>query len=742
MLALGVSNLGLSSSQKRAGLTIGQLLPAGLNRVAAIYTDPARPGYDECIQQNRKALGPELVVNGDFSNGVANWTPTNSATLVSTANVLKITANSGAYPSATQDIACVVGSTYLLMARLEKGTSTSQVGVVIQTLMSVNVSTPFKTNTSDYAVVLFRATQANHRVTLYHDNVSPTGEASFSRVSVREITDWSQCVLFDDANGNVPIFSVLQSARGRGLLLDRSQGLVRGPELIANGKFDVNMSGWVLGSDPAQTIPTLVDGAVVLTRGAGGSLGFNTSAIPGVVANRFYELTFKVLAGGSCACRFGNVNHITNPAGRTIRKIVQITTETGISFWPEQPGSSCTIDDISVRELFGNHMSQPTAAARGEFSAKYNLLASSVGNLAVAPWASQATSGTVQADGSVLLKRNSTVAAGYVTLGGGMPVTQHHTVSVEVKKGTVGSLYGVRLQGSYPDRCDAVLDMDTGVLAVSGGTNFTEISGEVVSLSDGWFRVTLRGKANNGSASTCALVHGPAKTASLTGWEAADAQLLEAYARKPDLRLTADVIPSIPAYQRVTSTTDYDTEGFPVKHRGVTDDTAFADINPNGATGVLLLTAVQKMTDSAPVMLIESSPTTDSNNGTFFLMAPRDGGSPNAGFRSKGTVLADVRGVGIPAFSRAVIGGFGDIANDIARIFINGVATTVTTDQGAGTYTPQRVYFGSRGNASLFENTNHFAPPLMLFTQPGDMLPVSHFVRLQKAYAKAAGVML
>lgn len=53
-----VLNSPLSSAFDRrpTALTISQLLPSGAGRVAAIYSDPARPSYDECIQKNVAAI--------------------------------------------------------------------------------------------------------------------------------------------------------------------------------------------------------------------------------------------------------------------------------------------------------------------------------------------------------------------------------------------------------------------------------------------------------------------------------------------------------------------------------------------------------------------------------------------------------------------------------------------------------------------------------------------------------------
>ena len=47
--------------------------------------------------------------------------------------------------------------------------------------------------------------------------------------------------IFQDAAGTTPVTAVEQPV---GLMLDKSKGLVRGAELVTNGTFDTDLSGW------------------------------------------------------------------------------------------------------------------------------------------------------------------------------------------------------------------------------------------------------------------------------------------------------------------------------------------------------------------------------------------------------------------------------------------------------------------------------------------------------------------
>ena len=54
-----------------------------------------------------------------------------------------------------------------------------------------------------------------------------------------------RATLFQDAAGTTPVTAVEQPV---GLMLDKSKGLVLGPELVTNGDFSNGATGWTLGS--------------------------------------------------------------------------------------------------------------------------------------------------------------------------------------------------------------------------------------------------------------------------------------------------------------------------------------------------------------------------------------------------------------------------------------------------------------------------------------------------------------
>lgn len=172
--------------------------------------------------------------------------------------------------------------------------------------------------------------------------------------------------MFQDSAGTTPVTATGQTV---GLLLDKSQGLALGPELVTNGTFDTNLSGWIVGTDPARVIPTWDNGRVSLVRGAGGNTGFSQGI--STIVGRTYLVSFTVVSG---VAAFGG--GFATTAGLIAGQVSRILIATGsnIGFWPNSLNSTAVIDNISVKELAGNHLTQTTAASRPQYQIDANGL--------------------------------------------------------------------------------------------------------------------------------------------------------------------------------------------------------------------------------------------------------------------------------------------------------------------------------------------------------------------------------
>ncbi len=170
--------------------------------------------------------------------------------------------------------------------------------------------------------------------------------------------------MFQDSTGITPVTADGQPV---GLILDKSKGLVLGPELVTNGDASEGSTGWSVESATLDTS----GGAFAVTATAGfgfiqqniSKLGVKsweirfdvtaqTSANQGVV--NIYS-TALVLDAASSVLRFNIGSHRLIYSGDGLNFI---------QFRVEHSGQTLTFDNISIKELPGNHASQATAASR------------------------------------------------------------------------------------------------------------------------------------------------------------------------------------------------------------------------------------------------------------------------------------------------------------------------------------------------------------------------------------------
>lgn len=74
---------------------------------------------------------------------------------------------------------------------------------------------------------------------------------------------------------------------------------------------------------------------------------------------------------------------------------------------------------------------------------------------------------------------------------------QVYKTSILVRKGNQGAYFGLRIQGDYPNRVDAVFDLEEGqVKGQSIGGNFENVKATIKPIGKDWFLCTLVGKIN------------------------------------------------------------------------------------------------------------------------------------------------------------------------------------------------------------------------------------------------------
>lgn len=169
--------------------------------------------------------------------------------------------------------------------------------------------------------------------------------------------------LFQDAAGTIPVTAAGQPV---GLMLDKRLGLMRGAELVTNGDFSAGPTGWILGAGwGISGGRAQIDGS-----NAASSLLTFTAGVPSK-AGVHYEVSYQysVTTG---RIRFnpvmGNSTALVGAGNTGVFRGVVVATSTsasvGVSIQATDAGTVAWVDNISIRELPGNHAFQPTAASR------------------------------------------------------------------------------------------------------------------------------------------------------------------------------------------------------------------------------------------------------------------------------------------------------------------------------------------------------------------------------------------
>lgn len=188
--------------------------------------------------------------------------------------------------------------------------------------------------------------------------------------------------LFQNSAGTTPVTAAGQPV---GLMLDKSQGLVLGPELVTNGDFSAGLTGFTNSSTGTGTV--VASGGGALLTGVDASNRATLGQPFATVAGKSYKVTYtasgvsgSIAAGLSVAPGYSFSITAKDAANGDNQFIfAAVGTTTYINFSSISSAASAIIDNISVKELPGNHASQPTAGkrpilGRHPFGGRRNLL--------------------------------------------------------------------------------------------------------------------------------------------------------------------------------------------------------------------------------------------------------------------------------------------------------------------------------------------------------------------------------
>ena len=500
--------------------------------------------------------------------------------------------------------------------------------------------------------------------------------------------------LFQDNVGTAPVTAPGQTV---GLMLDKSQGLALGSELVTNGDFS-SATGWT-----AETGWSIAGGAATKVVSAANANLYQTVSI---VAGRSYRVTYTLTysAGGFQMILGGTASSVKLASGTYSEIIIAGSTNQLISAFGNTAFAG-SIDNISIKLLAGNHATQATLAQRPTYGINpivgtRNLLLQSQSAI-TSPWSFDASTGSgitltggLASDGTtqfaVFNEGTSTSAHRAnqsVTVSAGATVT----VSAEFKAGTSRYiLLGTNRGGISIDTNDGTI---TQTIAAASTTT---TNGVVTSLGGGLYRARV--SVSHTTDTTIFYIISTA-TSSTSGTMAPSFAGTSRTAiftfSQIELGSTAT------AYQKVVSQYEVTEAGVAstsyLRFDGVDDGMVTNTITP-GIDKVQVFAGVRKLSDANAALLVGSN--TSTFNGSFEILAPISAG--NYRFASKGSIEQVAVATGFPAPITNILTTIGDISSDVTTLRINGVqAATSAADQGSGNYLAYPLYIGRRAAGTV-----------------------------------------
>jgi hypothetical protein len=501
--------------------------------------------------------------------------------------------------------------------------------------------------------------------------------------------------LFTDTAGTTPVTAPGDAIA---LQLDKSQGLTLGPELVTNGGFDTD-TDWTL--DAASSI----SGGVLSTTKA--NAGEIASQVIPISAGKVYFVQYTVLStnGEIIVPRLSGNSASSAPPTTTTGTFQAVITAVSdvdkFAFNVAATGVTATIDNISVRELKGNHRTQATTAARPLYALHP---VGGVRNL---------LEYTEEFDNEVWIKNNATVTANATTAPDG--TTTAEKLVENTATGEHGTLQAIAapVGDKYFSMYVKAAERDQFQLLVPGTVayNFDLTAetatglGEITAVGDGWYRCGF--PFNRTTVLTQFYIRFLVGGTNIYAGDGTSGLFI--WGAQVEEGSTAT------NYQRVGSFLDVSEEGKARRGRiwynGTSHFMQTGTITP-GTDKVQVFAGVRKLSDAVG-MVVELSSNWAVNQGSLSLQAGTQTGSAGSlyyyssarGDASATTTQGGEWQTADVSPDTAVLTGTHDIAGDLSTIRRNGVAgKDGTADKGTGNFLAYPLYFGARGGTSLFFN--------------------------------------
>jgi len=507
--------------------------------------------------------------------------------------------------------------------------------------------------------------------------------------------------LFQDSAGTTPVTAPNQPV---GKMLDKSQGLVLGPELVTNGDFSGGLTGWSIATGYGGTVVNNGNGTVTISDVGTGDGGITQSFTTVVGKTYLVKLNVISQSGGSPRIRvgisdggFGNLNIDTLSA-----YFIATATTTWVTPTAIQNNSSFILDSVSVKLLPGNHATQATAGQRPTYginpiTGTRNLLTYteqfdnaywSKTSTTVADDVVDAPNGTTTAD----KVQETAVTVAFFAIGTnpqGFLFSAPYTWSGYFKAAE-RSFISVNFSASG---VIASFDLTTGANQVTLGTaTLTNTD-----VGNGWRRCTATFTTPSSGANL--LFHIVSPSLSLTVGVTTGTAGYGFYMWGAQIEQQ----PAVTAYQKVVSQyevtqVDVQSAGY-LAFDGVDDGMVTGTITP-GIDKAQVFAGVRKLSDATTQVMYETSTTTTT--GTLSSLPGFDGSTPGPYWEAWSSGVNIITSATYPAPQTVVQTHIADIAAPVSTLRINGVqAATSSASQGAGNFIAGALNLGKRSNGNF-----------------------------------------
>jgi len=512
--------------------------------------------------------------------------------------------------------------------------------------------------------------------------------------------------MFQESTGITPVTAPGQSV---GLRLDKSKGLVLGAELVLNGTFDTDIANWTVVNPGVTTTSVSASGVTVTNNGTDGQ-GIIRQTITSVVG-KTYKLQLDITStnrtriagtGGfflTQAIRNGTVSVFAVATGTTLTLDV-------ITF---DAGGVATFDNISVKELPGNHSLQAVTNSRLTYGIEPKTgtrnIIQRTEEFENAVWTKTGTTVTVD---TIAAPNGATTADKLVETA----VTSAHSVAPPALAYAAATQYTLSAYFKAAERTWAYLLLsstpfgattrawfDLSALVASTVQNCTAV---ITDVGDGWRRCSITATTTVGGSISAPATLGVAPSDATSSYLGVLGSGLYVWGAQLELGSAPST------YQRVGSAFDVTEAGVascPYLQYDGTDDsmgTASA-IDFTGTDAMSVFTGIFRRSDATLGTVLEFGTDSTNNNGSFALRSPNTTASSAYSYVSRGTALSlttSPASFSAPRYN--LLTGLSDISADQSVLRVNGVqVSSNTTDQGTGTYANQTLFSGRRNNTSL-----------------------------------------